>query len=72
MEAQRWKRDFGYRLRLLREERGLSQAVLAERSGMHATYVSGVERGLRNVSLVNIHRLAVALDVTPEGLFASR
>lgn len=37
--------------------------ALAESAGLHPTYVSGIERGLRNVSLVNIHLLAAALDV---------
>lgn len=68
-DERRWKRDFGYRLRLLREAERLSQADLAHRSGLHPTYVSGIERGLRNVSLVNIHRLARALDVEPSGFF---
>lgn len=61
---------FGARVRALREERGLSQERLAEVAGLHRTYVGGVERGERNVSLVNIGRLARALDVTLGDLFA--
>ena len=69
-EERRWKRDFGYRVRLAREQAGLSQAALAHRAGLHPTYVSGIERGLRNVSLVNIHRLASALNVTTSHLMS--
>ena len=44
--------------------RGISQEKLAELAGLHRTYVSSIERGERNVSLVNIERLAAALGVT--------
>jgi transcriptional regulator with XRE-family HTH domain len=67
-ESRRWKRSFGYRVRLLREEAGLSQAALAEAAGLHPTYVSGIERGLRNVALVNIVGLARALTLDPADL----
>lgn len=59
---------FGLRVRGLREVRGLSQESLAELAGLHRTYVGSVERGERNVSLVNIHRLARALNVAPAEL----
>ncbi len=64
------RRDFGLRLRALRLGRDLSQEQLAELAGLHPTYVSGIERGRRNVSLLNIHRLADALGVAPAALFA--
>ncbi len=51
---------FGRRLKDLRLERGLSQEDLALRAGLHRTYVSSAERGERNVSLVNLARLATA------------
>jgi transcriptional regulator with XRE-family HTH domain len=59
------KREFGQRLRELRRQRGVSQEELADLAGIDRTYVSGCERGRRNIGLVNIHRLAHALDVEP-------
>ena len=55
---------FGARLRGIRGQKGVSQERLAELAGLHRTYVSSIERGKRNVSLVNIERLATALGVT--------
>ena len=57
------KARFGRRLRELRQSRGLSQEELAVRAGLHRTYVSSAERGERNVSLVNLEKLATALEV---------
>lgn len=57
--------EFGARLRAARTTAGLSQMALAERAGLHFTYVSSVERGERNVSLENIVRLAAAAGVNP-------
>lgn len=54
---------FGKRVREIRHRRGMSQEKLAELAGLHRTYVSGVERGERNISLANIERLARALAV---------
>jgi transcriptional regulator with XRE-family HTH domain len=57
-------------LRQLRDERGYSQEELAERAGLHRNYVGGIERGERNVALENIVKLAKALSVSPQDLFA--
>jgi transcriptional regulator with XRE-family HTH domain len=54
---------FGVKLRSLREAAGVSQEKLADMAGLHRTYVSSVERGQRNISLLNIERLALALEV---------
>jgi transcriptional regulator with XRE-family HTH domain len=60
---------FGSRLRELRIARGLSQEDLAHEAGLDRSYVGGVERGQRNVSLDNIHKLAEALGVDISNLF---
>jgi transcriptional regulator with XRE-family HTH domain len=59
---------FGKRLRDVRQKRGISQERLGDLAGLHRTYVSGVERGERNISLLNIEKLAVALDVAMSDL----
>ena len=55
--------EFGRRLREVRRKKGVSQESLAAEADLHRTYVSSVERGERNISLVNIARLATALGV---------
>ncbi len=62
--------QFGLTVRRLRSERGLSQERLADVAGLHRTYVGEVERGLRNVSLVNLDRIARALEIDLSQLLA--
>ncbi|MDP9071877.1 MAG: helix-turn-helix transcriptional regulator [Actinomycetota bacterium] len=61
---------FGQRVRARRLSLGLSQELLAERSGLHRTYIGSLERGERNVALLNIVRLADALGTDPAELVA--
>lgn len=60
---------FGRRVRELRQPLGLSQEELADRSGLHRTYVGSVERGERNISLDAIYALSRALGVQVRDLF---
>jgi len=62
---------FGERVRRARERLGWSQDELASRSALHRTYVGAIERGERNVSVLNIRRLAEALRIKPSALFPS-
>ena len=54
---------FGKRVKELRKEKRMSQGDLAKILGVHPTYISGIERGVRNMALKNIEKLAEALGV---------
>ncbi|OWY32669.1 helix-turn-helix domain-containing protein [Herbaspirillum aquaticum] len=62
---------FGDKVRALRKRRGLSQEEFADLSGFDRTYVSGIERGIRNPSLIAIEKIAIALEVSLSELFES-
>jgi transcriptional regulator with XRE-family HTH domain len=59
---------FGNRARELRKKKGLSQEDLALESGLDRSYVGQVERGERNISLINVWKLADAIGVDPKAL----
>lgn len=63
------KAEFGQRLRVIRNTKGWSQEHLAAVVGLDRSYVGGVERGERNISIENICKLAEALEVSPPALF---
>lgn len=63
--------EFGRRVRERRKALGWTQRLLAERAEMDWSYVAQVERGERNISLLNVHRLADALGISPAELFGS-
>jgi transcriptional regulator with XRE-family HTH domain len=58
----------GRAIREFRTEKRLSQERLADKAGLHRTYLGGVERGERNVSLYNIDRISDALGLDPADL----
>src|SRR5436305_10865398 len=60
---------FGDAVRTRREQLGLTQEDLADKAGIHRTYLSDIERGSRNLSLINIERVAAALDLPMSELF---
>ncbi|MFF0145528.1 MULTISPECIES: helix-turn-helix domain-containing protein [Amycolatopsis] len=61
-------RTFGERVRECRHELGVSQETLAACAGLHWTFVSQAERGLRNISLHNLLKLSAGLQVDPARL----
>jgi len=61
----------GQRIRKLRRQRGLSQEALAFEAGLDRTYVSSVERGERNIAVLNLAKLASALGVEVSALLGS-
>lgn len=62
--------DLGAAVRVIREERGISQVVFSERTGFMQSWISETERGKRNPSWSNVVRLAYGLGVTPAELVA--
>lgn len=62
------KKSFGERVRELRKQKGLSQESLALACDLDRTYIGGVERGERNISLLNIHKIGRALGVPAKDL----
>lgn len=63
-------RAFGLAVRARREALGISQEDLADRAGLHRTYLGSVERGERNLAIKNIYAISRALGTTPSKLFA--
>lgn len=63
---------FGGRVREERLKQGLSQEALAEKAGVHRTYIGMIERAEKNVTLTNIEKIAKALGVDISSLFDSK
>jgi len=70
--ARAIREAFGARIRELRQKAKLSQEGLAAAADLDRSYIGGVERGERNVSLVNIVKVARGLKVKPSALFDQR
>lgn len=69
MNNQGIYKKFGNNVRKFRLKRNLSQEKLAELSDLHRTYIEGIERGERNLSLKNIYKIAEALNIKVSELF---
>lgn len=61
---------FGRAIRRIREEQEINQEEAAERCGLHRTYYSGIERGIRNVSLVNLEKVSKGLKTSLTEVFS--
>lgn len=61
-------KQVGKKVRSLREEKGWSQEEFADRTGLHRTYISGIERGVRNPTVTIIAKMAIQLGVEPKEL----
>lgn len=61
----------GRAIRELRSSRGLSQEALADEAGIDRSHMGKIERGERNVTVLNVERIATALEVQPSALFVS-
>lgn len=59
----------GQKIRLIREQKGFSQESVALASGIDRSYFGGIERGEHNVAVVNLEKIAIALDVKIKDLF---
>lgn len=59
----------GQRIKEIRKQRGLTQEQLADRTDMQYTYIGGIERGERNISLLTFEKICNGLEVTPTFLF---
>lgn len=66
------QRTFGKNLRAYREAEGLSQETFADVVGVHRTYMGGVERGERNLTLKSVERIAAVLRMDPVELLTRR
>lgn len=62
-------KKFGLRVRQLRVEKGLSQEELADRAGVHRTYIGMIERAEKSITLINIEKISNALEIRLTDLF---
>ena len=62
------KKQVGFNIRKIREEKGLTQVQLGKLAGLHRAYIGQIERGEKNLGLKNLQRIAKALRVHPREL----
>lgn len=61
--------NFGEKVRTMRNRLGISQEELANRANLHRTYIGMIERAEKNITLINIEKIAKALETSVEQLF---
>ena len=69
MEIQCFQKAIGKTIRELRKERKLSQEELAYRAGLHRTYIGAIERGERNITVINLYKILRALNINMSYFF---
>lgn len=69
MDKNEYLIRFGKRVKELRKQKELSQEKLALLCELDRSYIGGIERGERNISLINIHKIAIALNISTKELF---
>ena len=62
-------KDVGFNIRKLREEKGFSQEKLAALADLHRAYIGQIERGEKNIGLINLEKIAKALSINIKDLF---
>jgi transcriptional regulator with XRE-family HTH domain len=70
LDDKKFLQTIGSAIRDLRDDRGMTQAQLAEACRLHRTFIGSVERGERNVAILNLRRIAKSLRVSLAELFA--
>ena len=65
------QKKFGFRVRILRKKAGFSQESFADKCGFHRTYMGCIERGEKNLTIVNIEKISLALNISISDLFQS-
>jgi len=64
--------QFGIRVRQLRKEKGISQEELAHRADLHRTYIGMIERAEKNITLLNVEKIAKSLEINITDLFSKQ
>ena len=72
LDDRRFLQHVGFRIRELRLARGQTQAQLAEACGLHRTFIGSVERGERNIAILNLRLIAKTLRVSLATLFGEK
>ena len=72
MTKQKLTSKFAKNIKYYRQQAGLTQEELADLSGLHRTYIGGIESNSRNVSISSIEKIAKALHVSPDELLKDR